>query len=138
MCISVHQYWQWLSWHNRLHKGNPLRSLDFAQLGYPGNLTEKPILASRALAKGFLAKICAAYDAQANLLDSQALWASLNSRAMQCRDHGQRVPDRQKTRLMWLVEEMGAETFRQAVTKYIGYDLKPGKHVTVCLLSAYA
>lgn len=45
------------------------------------------------------------------------------------RDHGQRVADRQKTRLMWLVEDMGAEKFRQTVSKYIGYDLKPGKHV---------
>ena len=49
-----------------------------------------------------------------------------------CRDYGQRVSDRQKTRLMWLVEEMGAEKFRQTVSKYIGYDLKPGKHITVC------
>lgn len=46
------------------------------------------------------------------------------------RDYGQRVSDRQKTRLMWLVEEMGAEKFRQTVSKYIGYDLKPGKHIT--------
>lgn len=42
------------------------------------------------------------------------------------------MSDRQKTRLMWLVEEMGAEKFRQTVSKYIGYDLKPGKHITVC------
>lgn len=47
------------------------------------------------------------------------------------RDYGQRVSDRQKTRLMWLVEEMGAQKFRETVSKYIGYDLKPGKHITV-------
>ena len=52
-----------------------------------------------------------------------------------CRDYGQRVSDRQKTRLMWLVEEMGAEKFRQTVSKYIGYDLKPGKHITVSWLN---
>ena len=52
-----------------------------------------------------------------------------------CRDYGQRVSDRQKTRLMWLVEEMGAEKFRQTVSKYIGYDLKPGKHITVSCLN---
>ena len=36
---------------------------------------------------------------------------------------------------MWLVEDMGAEKFRQTVSKYIGYDLKPGKHVKVSSLS---
>lgn len=35
---------------------------------------------------------------------------------------------------MWLVEEMGALKFRQTVSQYIGYDLKPGKHITVRLL----
>ena len=48
-----------------------------------------------------------------------------------CRDHGQRVADRQKTRLMWLVVDMGNQKFRETVSKYIGYDLKPGKHVSV-------
>jgi len=34
---------------------------------------------------------------------------------------------------------MGAEKFRQTVSKYIGYDLKPGKHITVsCFDSAVA
>ncbi|KAL3141562.1 hypothetical protein ABBQ32_004808 [Trebouxia sp. C0010 RCD-2024] len=46
------------------------------------------------------------------------------------RDYGQRVADRQKTRLMWLVEDMGAQKFRETVSSYIGYELKPGKHVT--------
>ena len=35
---------------------------------------------------------------------------------------------------MWLVEDMGALKFRQTVSQYIGYDLKPGKHITVSLL----
>ena len=34
---------------------------------------------------------------------------------------------------MWLVEEMGAQKFRETVSKYIGYDLKPGKHIKVSL-----
>lgn len=48
-----------------------------------------------------------------------------------CRDHGNRVADRQKTRLMWLVEEMGAQKFRETVSSYIGHELKPGKHIKV-------
>lgn len=49
-----------------------------------------------------------------------------------CRDHGQRVADRQKTRLMWMVEDMGAQKFRETVSSYIGYELKTGKHIKVC------
>ena len=49
-----------------------------------------------------------------------------------CRDHGQRVADRQKTRLMWLVEDMGAKKFRETVSSYIGHELKTGKHIKVC------
>ena len=39
---------------------------------------------------------------------------------------------------MWLVEEMGAPKFRQTVSQYIGYDLKPGKHITVSLLRIFS
>ena len=36
-----------------------------------------------------------------------------------CRDFGPRG-DRQKTRLMWLVEAMGVEAFREKVGEYMG------------------
>ena len=36
-----------------------------------------------------------------------------------CRDMGGRM-DRQKARLMWLVEEVGVEGFRDAISQYMG------------------
>ena len=38
---------------------------------------------------------------------------------MRCRDHGSRE-DRQKTRLMWLVEEWGTDKFREMVGQQMG------------------
>ena len=35
---------------------------------------------------------------------------------------------------MWLVEEMGAQKFRETVSSYIGHELKPGKHIKVRVL----
>ena len=40
-----------------------------------------------------------------------------------CRDYGGRV-DRQKARLMWLVEAMGADAFREKVGEYMGVKLR--------------
>lgn len=62
---------------------------------------------------------------------TECLYGEIIRMCVGCRDYGQRVSDRQKTRLMWLVEDMGAQKFRETVSSYIGYDLKPGKHVTV-------
>ncbi len=46
-----------------------------------------------------------------------------------CRDAGNRE-DRQKARLMWLVEACGVEEFRKNVARYMGLDDLPG-HVHV-------
>ncbi len=44
------------------------------------------------------------------------------------RDYGARV-DRQKARLMWLVEDMGVDKFRQIVGEYMGgVTLRTGVH----------
>ncbi|KAK9850606.1 hypothetical protein WJX84_005660 [Apatococcus fuscideae] len=44
------------------------------------------------------------------------------------RDLGRRE-DRQKTRLMWLVEEMGVEAYREEVGRRMGVKLRTGAHV---------
>lgn len=45
------------------------------------------------------------------------------------RDNGPRE-DRQKTRLMWLVEALGVDNFRKGVAQYMGLDdLPPAVHV---------
>lgn len=46
------------------------------------------------------------------------------------RDLGRRE-DRQKTRLMWLVEEMGVEAYREEVGRRMGVKLRTGAHVEV-------
>ncbi len=40
------------------------------------------------------------------------------------RDHGLRA-NRQKSRLMWLIDEWGLEQFRSAVEQHLGHDLEP-------------
>ena len=40
-----------------------------------------------------------------------------------CRDYGARI-DRQKARLMWLVETMGADSFREKIGEYMGVKLR--------------
>ena len=40
-----------------------------------------------------------------------------------CRDYGARI-DRQKARLMWLVETMGADAFREKIGEYMGVKLR--------------
>lgn len=45
------------------------------------------------------------------------------------RDHGERT-DRQKARLMWLVENWGVDKFREAVAARMGDTLAKGAHVT--------
>ena len=46
-----------------------------------------------------------------------------------CRDNGPRE-DRQKTRLMWLVEALGVDNFRKGVAQQMGLDdLPPAVHV---------
>ena len=47
-----------------------------------------------------------------------------------CRDFGPRE-DRQKTRLMWLVEDMGVDAFRDKIAEYMGDTLRPAVHATV-------
>lgn len=44
------------------------------------------------------------------------------------RDHGGRL-DRQKARLMWLVEEWGVDKFREAIAERMGEPLSKGVHV---------
>lgn len=44
------------------------------------------------------------------------------------RDNGNRE-DRQKARLMWLVEDWGVERFRQAIEERMGMELQPEAHV---------
>eukprot|EP00891_Asterochloris_glomerata_P008527 jgi/Astpho2/8527/Aster-05562 len=44
------------------------------------------------------------------------------------RDHGQRL-DRQKSRLMWLVEDWGVDKFRDTIAEYMGDTLAEGKHM---------
>ena len=47
-----------------------------------------------------------------------------------CRDNGARE-DRQKSRLMWLVEACGVDNFRKGVAERMGLpDLPPAAHVT--------
>ena len=46
------------------------------------------------------------------------------------RDFGPRE-DRQKTRLMWLVEDMGVDKFRDTIAQYMGDTLRPGVHEQV-------
>ena len=50
---------------------------------------------------------------EAALHQLMAVWRGV------CRDHGSRE-DRQKTRLMWLVEEWGADKFREMVGQQMG------------------
>lgn len=50
------------------------------------------------------------------------------------RDHGQRL-DRQKSRLMWLVEDWGVDKFRDTIAEYMGDTLAEGKHMNVSLSS---
>ena len=50
--------------------------------------------------------------------------------ASTCRDLGRRE-DRQKTRLMWLVEEMGVDAYREEVGRRMGIQLRTGVHVEV-------
>lgn len=47
-----------------------------------------------------------------------------------CRDHGPRL-DRQKTRLMWLVEDWGVDKFREAIAERMGQTLREGVHEQV-------
>ena len=54
-----------------------------------------------------------------------------------CRDHGQRL-DRQKSRLMWLVEDWGVDKFRDTIAEYMGDTLAEGKHMSVSLSSSFA
>ena len=54
-----------------------------------------------------------------------------------CRDHGQRL-DRQKSRLMWLVEDWGVDKFRNTIAEYMGDTLAEGKHMSVSLSSGCA
>ena len=49
-----------------------------------------------------------------------------------CRDHGPRL-DRQKTRLMWLVEDWGVDKFREAIGERMGVKLREGVHEQVRL-----
>lgn len=44
-------------------------------------------------------------------------------RPCSCRDHGAR-DDRQKARLMWLVEAMGVDAFRAAIEQRMGQSLR--------------
>ena len=46
------------------------------------------------------------------------------------RDHGHRE-DRQKARLMWLVEAMGVDAFREKVGEYMGVKLRTAVHEKV-------
>ena len=57
-------------------------------------------------------------------------WGHQRGRA--CRDLGRRE-DRQKTRLMWLVEEMGVDAYREEVGRRMGVQLRTGFHPEVCL-----
>lgn len=53
-----------------------------------------------------------------------------NTRAA-CRDFGARI-DRQKARLMWMVEDMGVDKFRELVGQYMGdVTLRTGVHPKV-------
>ena len=53
-----------------------------------------------------------------------------------CRDYGARI-DRQKARLMWMVEDMGTDKFRELVAEYIGgAALRKGIHPKVCKTSS--
>ncbi len=48
-----------------------------------------------------------------------------------CRDFGARI-DRQKARLMWMVEDMGVDKFRELVGQYMGdVTLRTGVHPKV-------
>jgi ferredoxin-nitrite reductase len=44
------------------------------------------------------------------------------------RDYGERK-DRQKARLLWLIEDWGVDKFRDKVAEYMGDTLAPGKHI---------
>ena len=46
-----------------------------------------------------------------------------------CRDHGGRT-DRQKARLMWMVEERGVDWFRDTIAEYMGEPLSKGVRST--------
>ena len=46
------------------------------------------------------------------------------------RDYGPRL-DRQKTRLMWLVEDLGVDKFRQLIEQYMGDSLREAVHPQV-------
>ena len=46
------------------------------------------------------------------------------------RDFGPRA-DRQKTRLMWMVEAMGVDAFREKVGEYMGVKLRTAVHEKV-------
>ena len=47
------------------------------------------------------------------------------------RDYGARI-DRQKARLMWMVEDMGTDKFRELVSEYMGgATLRKGIHPKV-------
>ena len=49
------------------------------------------------------------------------------------RDYGARI-DRQKARLMWMVEDMGTDKFRELIGEYMGgVALRKGIHPKVCL-----
>ena len=48
------------------------------------------------------------------------------------RDHGPRL-DRQKTRLMWMVEDMGVAKFRELVESYMGDKLREAVHPQVLM-----
>lgn len=66
-------------------------------------------------------------------LRRRARWSMCPSDAWslcKCRDLGRRE-DRQKTRLMWLVEEMGVEAYREEVGRRMGVQLRTGFHPEV-------
>ena len=65
----------------------------------------------------------------------QAVFLVLASKfEMMRRDFGPRE-DRQKTRLMWLVEDMGVDKFRDTIAEYMGDTLRPAVHEQVECLS---
>lgn len=46
--------------------------------------------------------------------------------------------DRQKARLMWMVEDMGTDKFRELVSEYMGSaTLRKGIHPKVCTATSF-
>ncbi len=65
---------------------------------------------------------------------SNAMRAREPDTAVSCRDQGSRV-DRQKARLMWMVEDWGVDKFREMVEQQMGDKLTKGvRSARLCVM----